>query len=398
MKRRETVSVGGKKVTAWRDTGAQVSAIHASLVEPNLINPEIQVTIQPFKSNSFDLPIAKLPVQYQGWSGMWTFAVYDDYPIPMLLGKYLANHVKWAKRVGMVTRSQAKQAVRPSSVLETSNRTRIGPQSNEELMSPASREQFQTKQEADESLQRAWTVARSNPLPLSSSNRSSARESIISGACSEKCTCLASGGLVCEPHSCPEKEICALQDGVCGCVKQEGRCTLLPGAWLTSFDGASGGDLHSGAYELASLCNDSAPSWFRVVVDVRACSDGAVMAGTTTYIFFRDAFITVKRNKETWVNGRPVPLLAKISDAVSVREPQSGVAVVQALGMMVLFSPSEEVTVRVSKSLANKLCASCGNFNGEVFDDLRLLSAGVAGNITEVIDAWKARDFSGCHI
>ncbi|CAM4574270.1 unnamed protein product [Lepidochelys olivacea] len=277
LERRETVSVGGKKVTAWRDTGAQVSAIHASLVDPNLINPEIQVTIQPFKSNSFNLPTAKLPVQYKGWSGMWTFAVYDDYPIPMLLGEDLANHVKQAKRVGMVTRSQAKQAVRPSSVPETSIRTRsevmdpdprpmsatrvvdpvpetqtepvpepepakqptpdpvpalspvlatstpegptepelaaadnptqeaqpepesqhsapaesgsqstetapspislpegpsLGPQSHEELMSPASREQFQTEQEADESLQRAWTAARSNPPPLSSSNRS----------------------------------------------------------------------------------------------------------------------------------------------------------------------------------------------------------------------------------
>ncbi|CAM5167446.1 unnamed protein product [Natator depressus] len=277
LERTETVSVGGKKVTAWRDTGAQVSAIHASLVDPNLINPEIQVTIQPFKSNSFDLPTAKLPVQYKGWSGMWTFAVYDDYPIPMLLGEDLANQVKQAKRVGTVTRSQAKQAVRPSSVPETSIRTRsevmdpdprpmsatavvdpvpetqtepvpepepaeqptpdplsalnpvlatstpegptepelaatdnptqeaqpepesqhsapaesgsqstetapspislpegpsLGPQSNEELMSPASREQFQTEQEADESLQRAWTAARSNPPPLSSSNRS----------------------------------------------------------------------------------------------------------------------------------------------------------------------------------------------------------------------------------
>ncbi|CAM4533278.1 unnamed protein product, partial [Lepidochelys kempii] len=269
LERRETVSVGGKKVTAWRDTGAQVSAIHASLVDPNLINPEIQVTIQPFKSNSFNLPTAKLPVQYKGWSGMWTFAVYDDYPIPMLLGEDLANHVKQAKRVGTVTRSQAKQAVRPSSVPETSIRTRsevmdldprpmsatavvepvpepepaeqptpdpvsalnpvlatstpegptepelaaadkptqeaqpepesqhsapaesgsqstetapspislpegpsLGAQSNEELMSPASREQFQTEQEADESLQRAWTAARSNPPPLSSSNRS----------------------------------------------------------------------------------------------------------------------------------------------------------------------------------------------------------------------------------
>ncbi|CAM5122719.1 unnamed protein product [Natator depressus] len=277
LEQRETVSVGRKKVTAWRDTGTQVSAIHASLGDPNLINPEIQVTIQPFKSNSFNLPTAKLPVQYQGWSGTWTFAVYDDYPIPMLLGEDLANHVKRAKRVGMVTCSQAKQAVRPSSVLETSIRTRsevmdpdprpmsatavvdpvpetqtepvpgpepaeqptpdplpalnpvlatstpegptepvpaavhnptqeaqpepepqhrvpaesgsqstetapsptslpegpsIGPQSNEELMSPASREQFQTEQEADESLQRAWTAARSNPPPLSSSNRS----------------------------------------------------------------------------------------------------------------------------------------------------------------------------------------------------------------------------------
>ncbi|CAM5105071.1 unnamed protein product [Natator depressus] len=232
--------------------------------------------IQPFKSNSFNLPTAKLPVQYKGWSGTWTFAVYDDYPIPMLLGKDLANHVKLAKRVGMVTRSPVT-AVTPSSVPETSTRTRsevmdldprpmsatalvdpvpetqtepvpepepaeqlapdplpalnpvlatptpegptepelaaadnptqeaqpepepqhsapaesgsqstetapsptslpegpsLGPQSNEELMSPASREQFQTKQEADESLQRAWMVAWSNPPPLSSSNRS----------------------------------------------------------------------------------------------------------------------------------------------------------------------------------------------------------------------------------
>ncbi|CAM5135781.1 unnamed protein product, partial [Natator depressus] len=259
--RRETVSVGGKKVIAWRDTGAQVSAIHQSLVDPNLINPEVQVTIQPFKSNSFDLPTAKLPVQNKGWSGMWAFAVYDDYPIPMLLGEDFANHVKLARRVGMVTCSQAKQAFTPSSVSDPSTRAQSvfpetqpglelelaeqptpelllalnpvlatpstaptpevttepalaaankptqeaqpepepqssapaesssqstetapshtslpeepspSPQSNEEVMSPASREQFQAKQEADGSLQGAWTAVRSNPPPLSSSNR-----------------------------------------------------------------------------------------------------------------------------------------------------------------------------------------------------------------------------------
>ncbi|CAM4414604.1 unnamed protein product [Lepidochelys kempii] len=39
-------------------------------------------------------------------------------------------------------------------------------------MSPASRERFQTKQEVDEHLQRAWMAVRSNTPPLSSSNRS----------------------------------------------------------------------------------------------------------------------------------------------------------------------------------------------------------------------------------
>ncbi|XP_065430455.1 IgGFc-binding protein-like isoform X2 [Chrysemys picta bellii] len=51
------------------------------------------------------------------------------------------------------------------------------------------------------------------------------------------------------------------------------------------------------------------------------------------------------------VNGRPVPLLAKISDAVSVRKSQGSVAMGQASGMKVLFNPSGEVMVRVSESL-----------------------------------------------
>nr|XP_032632094.1 proline-rich receptor-like protein kinase PERK10 [Chelonoidis abingdonii] len=44
------------------------------------------------------------------------------------------------------------------------------PQSEEELVSPTSRKQFQTEQEADDSLQKAWAAAWSTSLPLSSSN------------------------------------------------------------------------------------------------------------------------------------------------------------------------------------------------------------------------------------
>ncbi|XP_027690223.2 IgGFc-binding protein [Chelonia mydas] len=223
------------------------------------------------------------------------------------------------------------------------------------------------------------------------------RESVISSDCSEKCTCHPSGGLICEKNSCPIGEICVLRDGMHGCVKQEGRCIVSLGAYLTTFDGAKGKLLYSGMYKVASLCDESSPAWFKVVVDISECTKDGIPAGAAIFVFFRYALITVNNNMETWVNGRSVQLPAKVSDAASVIKSQGGVAVVQASGMQVLFSPSGEVTLRVGESLANKLCAPCGNFNGDVSDDLRLPSGQIVGNIAEVIDAWKAKDFLGCH-
>uniref|UniRef100_A0A8C0GKY2 CCHC-type domain-containing protein n=1 Tax=Chelonoidis abingdonii TaxID=106734 RepID=A0A8C0GKY2_CHEAB len=137
LERRENLRVGGKKVTAWRDTGAQVSAIHQSFVDPKLINPRAKVTIYPFMSQAVDLPTAELPVQYKGWSGMWTFAVYDNYSIPMLLGEDLANQVKRDKRVGMVTRSQTRQASRPIPVPEPSTgNPSVLPETQTEVVDP----------------------------------------------------------------------------------------------------------------------------------------------------------------------------------------------------------------------------------------------------------------------
>ncbi|XP_075763605.1 IgGFc-binding protein-like isoform X2 [Pelodiscus sinensis] len=222
------------------------------------------------------------------------------------------------------------------------------------------------------------------------------QESVISSDCSEKCTCHPSGGLICEKTSCLADEICVLRDGMHGCVKQEGRCIISPGAYFTTFDGAKGKLLYSGMYKVASLCDESSPSWFKVVVDISECTSDGIPAGAGIFVFFREAIITVNNNMGTWVNGRSVRLPAKVSDAVSVSESQGGVAVVQAPGVQVLFSPGGQVTVRVGESLANKLCASCGNFNDDVSDDLRLPSGRVVGSIAEVVDVWKARDFLGC--
>ncbi|XP_030399072.1 IgGFc-binding protein-like [Gopherus evgoodei] len=223
------------------------------------------------------------------------------------------------------------------------------------------------------------------------------RENVISSDCSEKCTCHPSGRLICEKTSCATGEICVLRDGMHGCMKQEGQCMVSPGAYLTTFDGVKGKFLYSGMYKVASLCDESSPAWFKVVVDICECTNDGIPACEAIFVFFREALVTVNNNMEAWVNGRSVQLPANVSDAVSVIESQSGVAVVQTSGMHVLFRSSGEVTLRVGESLANKLCAPCGNFNGDVSDDLQLPSGKMVGNIAEVIDAWKARDFLGCH-
>ncbi|XP_067316770.1 IgGFc-binding protein-like isoform X1 [Anolis sagrei] len=221
-----------------------------------------------------------------------------------------------------------------------------------------------------------------------------AGEAIVSSDCSEKCTCRPSGQLTCEVAGCAEGETCALISKIRGCVRQAGHCTFTPGAWFTSFDGAKGKFLSTGIYKLASYCDEMSPSWFKVVVDVNDCNSDAVPTAVAAYVFFREAFITVTSHKETWVNGLLVQLPMNISEAVSITESQDAIVIDQHSKMQVLFNPNGKLTVKVTNSLAGKMCAPCGNFNSDISDDLRLPSGQIADGIAEVIRAWTARDFS----
>ncbi|KAJ7304150.1 hypothetical protein JRQ81_011679 [Phrynocephalus forsythii] len=220
-------------------------------------------------------------------------------------------------------------------------------------------------------------------------------ETILSSNCSEKCTCRPSGQLTCEETSCPEGETCSLTANIRGCVRQEGHCLITPGAWFTSFDGAKGKLLSNGIYKLASYCDEMSPSWFKVVVDVNECDEHLAPAASAIYVFFRDAFITVN-NMETWVNGLLVQLPHNVSAAVSITDSENTIVIDQSSRMQVRFESSGKVTVQVTSNLAGKMCAPCGNFNHDITDDLRLPSGQLAGGIAEVVDAWKAKDFSEC--
>ncbi|XP_062995717.1 IgGFc-binding protein-like [Elgaria multicarinata webbii] len=218
-----------------------------------------------------------------------------------------------------------------------------------------------------------------------------AGETIFSSSCTEKCTCSTSSQLTCAESSCRSGETCTLIDGVHSCELKEAQCKVSPEALLTSFDGATGKYLYSGIYNLAFVCDESALSWFRVLVSIGTDSDNGLVAVEAIYVFFPDAFIAVKKNNRTWVNGRSVKLPYN-KNAVSVSQVWDGIVIDQASQVEVHLYPNGEVTVKAKKTFAEKLCAPCGNFNGDSTDDLKLPS-GKAENTADVLQAWKAEDF-----
>ncbi|XP_060114541.1 IgGFc-binding protein-like [Heteronotia binoei] len=221
-----------------------------------------------------------------------------------------------------------------------------------------------------------------------------AGESLFSRNCTEKCTCTASSQFTCQKTSCPVKQPCALKDGVRGCATQEGQCKLTAGAQLISFDSASAQYSCSGIYDVVSVCDEGAPSWFRVSVSIEQdIDDEGLIAGKTVYVHFQEASIIVKKNKGTWVNGRFVRLPYKNSKAFSVSSVPDGILIDQASQMQVHLHRDGGLTVKVNKNLAGKLCGPCGNFNGAAADDLRTPN-GEKKSIAEILRSWKAKDIS----
>lgn len=124
---------------------------------------------------------------------------------------------------------------------------------------------------------------------------------MVDKECKSKCVCQASGLVKCEKLSCASGEVCGVRDGVRGCHVKQGRCSVCRVGRLKSFDGMSGAIGAQGAFEVASLCDETAKLWFRVVVDVRVCSKGASPTVATVYVFFKETTIAVNSQHVTWV-------------------------------------------------------------------------------------------------
>ncbi|XP_042295749.1 alpha-tectorin-like [Sceloporus undulatus] len=133
-------------------------------------------------------------------------------------------------------------------------------------------------------------------------------ESYLTPDCKAHCTCQNNNSVTCRPQGCAVGEVCELRDGLRGCYRTEGHCTLMLGAHLSSFDGLSGNFLSPGIYQLVSLCDINSDDWFRVVVSVASCPPDGTIAPMVLHVFLKDLFISVNGQNNVWVNGLPISI------------------------------------------------------------------------------------------
>ncbi|XP_026558582.1 IgGFc-binding protein-like [Pseudonaja textilis] len=213
----------------------------------------------------------------------------------------------------------------------------------------------------------------------------------ITSNCMERCTCEHQGHLTCTPFPCAAGETCALQNNKWVCVRREGHCTIAHEHIFTSFDGVSGKLPSEGSFEITALVNAKSKSWFRVVVQVKKCPQCATPSVVSVTVYFHKLIVLVNKDSSVSVNGHPVHLPAQPSKEVSITLVQDTVIVAHESGVRVLYSSGGDLTVTISATLANKVFRSCGNFNGNGADDLRLPHGKKAHTITEVLNYWIVR-------
>ncbi|XP_056237739.1 IgGFc-binding protein [Seriola aureovittata] len=223
-----------------------------------------------------------------------------------------------------------------------------------------------------------------------------AGQAVVDKDCKSKCVCQASGVVKCEKLSCASREVCGIRDGVRGCQAKQGHCSINQVGHLSSFDGMSGAMGAQGAFEVASLCDETAELWFRVVVDVRVCSKGASPVVATVYVFFKETIVTVNSQHATWVNGRKVSLPSEVTRELSVKISEKTVIIEKASSVRVTYSVSQEVSVVVDSTLSGKMCGACGNYNNDSKDDMKTAGGKITTDVSVVVGSWSAGDFSRC--
>ncbi|XP_041932210.1 IgGFc-binding protein-like [Alosa sapidissima] len=219
--------------------------------------------------------------------------------------------------------------------------------------------------------------------------------------CTQRLFCSMGGELNTETTSCPASQACGVVNGIRDCYPVHyGICMVSGDPHYLTFDGEAYDFQGTCVYELAGLCSKQAGlEPFDIIVqnDARNKQIGSSTKLVEVTVYGNTIVISKDRPGVVTVNGEIQNLPVNL-DSNKVQISKSGFfAVVETDFRLTLsYDWNSVVMVTLPSTYMGAMCGLCGNFNGNVSDDLLMKNGQVANTGAEMGQSWRVAEIPGC--
>ncbi|XP_075594390.1 IgGFc-binding protein-like [Balearica regulorum gibbericeps] len=220
--------------------------------------------------------------------------------------------------------------------------------------------------------------------------------------CTKRCVCDAkSQKAVCRLAGCRAGEECRVEEGIQDCYpKSYGTCTAVGGTHYESFDGGKFIFQGTCMYQFAGLCKKNQGLVdFQVLVQNGRQDDKPLssIAVVTIKVYGKIIVISQEHPGKITIDDRLVNLPYQHRDKkISIYRGGQEAVVETNFGLTVTYDWRSQVTVSAPSTYANALCGLCGNYNGNVGDEMMMKNGQRTSNPDALGHSWKVTDIPGC--
>ncbi|XP_040285935.1 zonadhesin-like [Bufo bufo] len=216
-------------------------------------------------------------------------------------------------------------------------------------------------------------------------------EEFIEGNCERRCQCQENNIVSCLPMSCPEDEICKVQDGFLGCYKPSTAiCHIYGDPHYSTFDGTLHHFQGSCNYTVSETCANTSHS-FSVTTRNEHRGNPSWTAISSVALIVDDVHILIQKNNIVHVNNALVTLPTNVS-GISIIKSGQYVVVNTNFGLQIKFNGDHELFVIVDERYKDLLCGLCGTYNDNRLDDFTTPDGSIATDVNDFGNSWRVPD------
>ncbi|XP_077146435.1 IgGFc-binding protein-like isoform X6 [Ranitomeya variabilis] len=216
-------------------------------------------------------------------------------------------------------------------------------------------------------------------------------DEFIEGNCERRCQCQDNNMVSCLPMSCPEDEICKVQNGLLGCYQpRSATCHIYGDPHYSTFDGTLHHFQGSCNYTVSETCANTSHS-FVVTARNEHRGNPSWTAINSVALTVDGVHIWIEKNNIVHVNNVLVTLPADVFGISIIRSGQY-VEVNTNFGLQIKFNGDHELFVILSEKYKDKLCGLCGTYNDNRFDDFTTRNGSIVTDVNDFGNSWRVPD------